>query len=106
MKCSENIKEFDYYERILNFFEETETEKIESEEIENWTDHSIINLMKDIKDKKQLEDASIKDVIKNSIILILNLFDKKCKAQRNVSLESLSDEEKKEIKNSLMQVIN
>ena len=73
MKTSENVSEMDYYDDIISFYQDSTENKAEEEKIEKWSDRSYISIMKDLNENKQLEDANISDVAKNSIILILNL---------------------------------
>jgi len=58
--------EFDYYSSIIEFFQNSDTNK---ETIEMWKDKSLIELM------KVLERTSRKEFVKNAILLILSLFD-------------------------------
>ena len=96
MKCTNLISEVDYYDNILEFYKQNEHLNVEnSVQVQKWADLSYIQLMKDIRKKKDLKDAPIKDVVKNSIILILSLFDEKCQQSDESGSEELSEEEKR-----------
>jgi uncharacterized protein (DUF342 family) len=107
MKCSENEKEIEYYTEIINFYEQTtEIQAKHEKKVENWEDLSFIKLMKDVKENKILEDkADVKDVVKNSIILILNLFDEKCQLDMDTPIENLNKREQAKIRRTLEAVI-
>ncbi|MHA1898635.1 MAG: hypothetical protein ACTSU2_14685 [Promethearchaeota archaeon] len=106
MKTYNLTKEIDYYDFILRFYEEiNEKKKKDKGAIELWSDKSIINLMHDLKQNKKLSDAEIRDVIKNSLILILDLFDEKCQRDPNKPLEALSDKDKANIRKILLKVL-
>ena len=68
MKTSNNSDnyELDYYLSIIDFFQNQNTNK---EKTEIWKNKSFIELMKVLKRTKK------KEFVKNSIILILSLFD-------------------------------
>ncbi len=107
------VKEIDYYDEILNFYEDSgynngeNKKKYSAKEIERWSNLSYIYLMKDVrKNKKLADDTEIMDVAKNSIILILNLFDQKCQIKSNADLEGLSRKEKDNIKMALIQALD
>ncbi|MBD3350960.1 MAG: hypothetical protein GF364_05685 [Candidatus Lokiarchaeota archaeon] len=104
MKSSENQNEIEYYTDIISFYEETTEKKPKPKvEIEKWTDFSYIDLMREIKEEKELKDnADVKDVVTNSIILILNLFDDKCQIQTDRSFSDLTKKEKKIIREALL----
>jgi hypothetical protein len=107
MKCSENEKEIEYYAEIIDFYEQTTEIKTKQEKnVENWEDLSFIKLMKDVKENKKLNDnANVKDVVKNSIILILNLFDEKCQSDVDTPIENLNKKEQAKIRRTLEAVI-
>lgn len=108
MKCSENSKEIEYYTEIIDYYEQnSESISADEKEIENWQDLSYIKLMKEIKENKKLDDnADVKDVVKNSIILILNLFDERCQNEQDMPIEQLNKREQAKIRKSLEAVIN
>lgn len=108
MKCSENSKEIEYYTEIINFYEQSsESISKDEKEIENWQDLSFIKLMKEVKENKKLDDnANVKDVVKNSIILILNLFDERCQTEPDTPIEQLNKREQAKIRKALEAVIN
>ena len=107
MKCMENMCELDYYSEIVDYYSEiTEYNDFSFDTIENYSFHSYIRLMNEVKNEKNLQDACIADVAKNSIILILNLFDKKCQISSAVPLENLSETEKKKIRNALVKFLD
>ena len=58
--------EIDYYLQIIEYFQ---NEKISREEIEIWTDKSIIELM------KYLKHTQNRTLVTNALILILSLFE-------------------------------
>lgn len=106
MQCTDNYCELDYYSEILDFYENTtELNNFNDEFIEKWSEKSYILLMDEVKHNKILNDASMIDVAKNAIILILNLFDKKCQITSDVPLDQLSREEKDAIKDSLNKIL-
>lgn len=107
MKSAGYNSEVEYYDEIVEFYQKTKKSKdIDKDRIEKWSDFSYIQLMKDIKEKKKLKDScDVKDVVKNSIILILNLFDDKCQVESEVPLEDLSDEEKERVKKALLEAL-
>ena len=106
MQCTDNFNELDYYNEILNFYEHTtEYHNSTNDEIEKWSEQSYIQLMDEVKQNKVLNDASMIDVAKNSIILILNLFDRKCQVTLDRPLELLSKDEKDAIKESLNKIL-
>jgi hypothetical protein len=107
MHCIDNLCEIDYYSEILDFYEKTsEYGNLSYEEIEKWSEQSYIQLMNEVKENKVLNDAPMIDVAKNSIILILNLFDKKCQIQSDIPLDQLSDEDKGAIKEALNSILD
>ena len=107
MKCMENMCELDYYSEIVDYYSEiTEYNDFSFDTIENYSFHSYIRLMNEVKNEKDLQDACIADVAKNSIILILNLFDKKCQISSSIPLENLSEPEKKKVRNALLKFLD
>jgi len=106
MKCVENMYELDYYSEIVDYYEITEGNDFSSD-TEDYVNHSYIRLMNEVKNKKNLQDAAdIADVAKNSIILILNLFDKKCKISSEIPLENLPEVEKKKVRKALLKILD
>jgi hypothetical protein len=106
MKTADNVTELDYYDGIINYYKETECKSEDDGIVETWSDRTYISLMKDLNSKKCLKDADISDVAKNSIILILNLFDKKCQVRSSTKLNEMSEEDKKIIKEALMNALD
>lgn len=111
MKCVENMCELDYYSEIVDYYSEiTEYNDFSFDTIENYSSYSsysYIRLMNEVKNEKVLQDdACIADVAKNSIILILNLFDKKCQIKPTIPLENLTENEKNEVKNALLKFLD
>ena len=106
MKCMENMYELDYYSEIVDYYEITESDDF-SFDTENYVNHSYIRLMNEVKNEKNLQDACIADVAKNSIILILNLFDKKCQINLSseIPLENLPEVEKKKVRKALLKLL-
>ncbi|MHA1729019.1 MAG: hypothetical protein ACTSWY_09830 [Promethearchaeota archaeon] len=110
MKCLDNTCEMDYYEEIIDFYEQTldviTISTVLDDQIEKWSDFSYIKLMNEIKNEKELkEEIPIEDVAKNSIILILNLFDKRCQITSEIPLKSLPSDEKKKIREALLKAL-
>ena len=101
MKCTENIREIDYYNEILTYFEHTTSQNIfVFDQNDKWVDYSYIHLMDELKSDKVLMDADIGDVTKNCLLLILGLIEMR-KRPIGTSYECCSDEEQVEIKQSL-----
>lgn len=101
MKCTENIREIDYYNEILNYFENTTGENVfVFDQNDKWVDYSYIHLMKELRNDKVLMDADIGDVTKNCLILILSLIEMKQKPQ-GTSYNCCTDEDQLAIKHSL-----
>lgn len=107
LKSAGHNYEVDYYDEIVQFYEKTRrASDVEKSRIEKWSDFSYIQLMQDIKQRKTLQDAcDVKDVVKNSIILILNLFDDKCQIETETPLEELSEEEKKKVRKAMLEAL-
>jgi len=98
--------EIEYYSEILDFYEEILKKKQkDKEKIEKWSDFSYIELMEEIRKRKKLKDADIKHVAKNSIILILNLFDEKTKIDTSRDWNELSKEEKEKVRKYLLSIL-
>jgi len=72
-----DIAEMHYYDHIVEFYDRVESEGISQRDIDIWESKTYINLMNDIKEKKQFSDINVEDSAINSIILVLNLFRKK-----------------------------
>ena len=101
MKCNENIREIDYYNEILNYFEHTTGHDVYVfDQNDKWVDYSYIHLMRELRSDKVLLDADISDVTKNCLILILGLIEMKNKP-RGTRFECCSDEDQIAIKHSL-----
>jgi len=101
MKCTENIREIDYYNEIINYFETTTGENVfVFDQNDKWVDYSYIHLMKELRSDKVLMDADIGDVTKNCLILILSLIEMKQKP-RGTSYNCCTDEAQVAIKHSL-----
>ena len=105
----ENMCELDYYSEIVDYYEITESNdfSFDTIEIENFSTQSYIRLMNEVKNEKNLQDdACMADVAKNSIILILNLFDKKCQISSSIPLENLPEAEKNKVRNALLKFLD
>ena len=101
MKCTEKIREIDYYNEIINYFEATTAENVfVFDQNDKWVDYSYIHLMKELRNDKVLMDADIGDVTKNCLILILSLIEMKQKP-RGISYGCCTDEDQVAIKHSL-----
>ena len=101
MKCNENIREIDYYNEILNYFENTTSENIfVFDQNDKWVDYSYIHLMQELRSNKVLLDADINDVTKNCLILILSLIEMKQKP-RGTRFECCTGKDQLAIKHSL-----
>lgn len=105
MQTSTSSSEIDYYTQIVEFYENYSKGNIPPEKIELFSDISIIKLMEDLKKGKKLKDADIKHVAKNSLILLLDLFDERCQVETDIPIDKLSEEEKRRIKKVLMRLI-
>jgi len=98
--------ELDYYSEILDFYEEISGEKPKNKiKIEKWSDISYIELMNALRNNKRLKDADIKLVAKNSMILILNLFDEKIKIDTSKNWNDLDFEEKEKFRRCLISAL-
>jgi hypothetical protein len=105
MKCTENIREIDYYNEILSYFEKTTGENVfVFDQNDKWVDYSYLHLMRELRSDKVLLDADIGDVTKNCLILILSLIEMK-KKPRGTPFQCCSDEDQVEIKHSLANVL-
>ncbi len=106
MKCIDNTSEIEYYDKIINFYLQN-MDYLENnvKTIDKWADFSYIRLMKELRTEKKLIDANLPDVVRNSIVLILCLFSKKCRNNRNNSIMDFSEEEKIEIKNLMLKTL-
>ena len=105
MKCNENIREIDYYNEILNYFEQnTGSNVFVFDQNDKWVDYSYIHLMRELRNDKVLLDADINDVAKNCLILILSLIEMKQKPQ-GIPFNCCTDEEQSAIKHSLANVL-
>ena len=105
MITMENASELDYYDEIITYYKDSTKNEEEKEIVEKWSDRSYISIMNDLNENKQLKDADISDVVKNSIILILNLFDKKCQVTSDTKLSDLPEEDKLLIKEALLNAL-
>lgn len=105
MKCSENIREIDYYNEILSYFEATTGKNIfVFDQNDKWVDYSYIHLMRELRSDKVLMDADIGDVTKNCLLLILGLIEMKQKPP-GTAYECCSDEDQVAIKQSLTKAL-
>ena len=105
MKCTENIREIDYYNEILNYFESTTGKNVfVFDQNDKWADFSYIHLMRELRNDKVLLDADINDVTKNCLILILSLIEMKNKP-KGTPFECCSDEEQIDIKSKLVNTL-
>ncbi len=101
----ENVcTELEYYEEIIEFYEES-LSTANQREIDEWMDSKYIRILDDLKCKKPIADAPIEDVAKNAIILILNLFKTKKEYCDAVSWHCLSRDERKIVKEALYHVL-
>ncbi len=105
MKCIENIREIDYYNEILNYFEATTAKNIfVFDQNDKWVDFSYLKLLNDLNHNKVLMDADIADVVKNCFILILGLIEMRNKPI-GTSYECCSDEDQIAIRHSLVKTL-
>jgi hypothetical protein len=104
MTIENTCTELEYYEDIIFHYEESLTSANQIE-IEEWMDSKYISILDDLKSKKPISDASIEDVAKNAILLILNLFKSKKEFYGAVSWQCLSKEERSLVRDSLYNVL-
>ena len=96
--------ELEYYEEIIQYYEESLSSADQSK-ISEWMDTKYISILDDLKCKKPISDAPIEDVAKNAILLILNLFKSKKEYCEAVSWKCLSKDERKLVRESLYKVL-
>ncbi|MBN2155838.1 MAG: hypothetical protein JW776_07325 [Candidatus Lokiarchaeota archaeon] len=105
MRCTENIREIDYYNEILYYFEKTTGHNVfVFDQNDKWADYSYIRLMNELKNNKVLLDADIGDVTRNCLILILSLIEMR-QRPTGTPYECCSNEQQAAIKKSLINVI-
>ena len=100
MQCDGLISEGEYYDMIVDFF--TSNPHISVNEADVWESKTFINLLSDLKNKKKLRDADMGDVVRNCIILILNLIDERIKNRIEFDLDELSNWERDKIQEDLI----
>ena len=104
MTIETTCTELEYYEDIILHYEES-LSSANPNEIEEWMDAKYISILDDLKYKKPIVDAPIEDVVKNAILLILNLFKSKKSYCDAISWHSLSKDERRLIRDSLYKVL-
>jgi hypothetical protein len=86
--------ELEYYEEIIQYYEDTLSSTNKSD-IQEWMGTKYISILDDLRCNKRIIDAPIEDVAKNAMLLILNLFKSKKEFCDAVSWHCLSKEERK-----------
>jgi hypothetical protein len=104
MSSDTTCTELEYYEDIIQYYEDSLISE-NHKEIEEWMDSKYISILDDLKCKKPISDASIEEVAKNAILLILNLFKSKKQYCDSVTWHCLSKEERKLVRDSLYKVL-
>ena len=96
--------EMDYYSEIIAIYNESNNCDEMKYLAKNWTIRSYISLIDDMKNNKSLEDANIDDVVRNSMILMLNMFNEKTPDKKISDIE-FNEQEKKMIKKDLIKYL-
>ncbi|MFO8017430.1 MAG: hypothetical protein R6U96_02245 [Promethearchaeia archaeon] len=99
-----NDSELECYLKIIRYFQERENK----EKTEIWKSSTLIHLMEKLK---EIEDEGIekkRNVIKNSLILLMSLFENippDVYNNRGVHINRLSEEDKEPLKNTLKEEV-
>ena len=104
MSIDNACTELEYYEEIIQYYEDT-LSSANQNEIEEWMDTKYISILDDLRCKKHITDAPIEDVAKNAILLILNLFKAKKEFCDAVSWHCLTKDERVLVRESLHKVL-